>query len=483
MPPTSRRYGRTVTLGEGLEVDQSAAELHELPESLGIEAVPRELHSRPAPQILKPSEKELAYDIPTTSQFRPASSSDLKIQTGSRSSRISKRFLPLLVAAIIVAVIVIALAIPLALELKKHIKSSSPVNSNSSTGVPNILPTSGAFKGTGLAFIDLDPTGVPDLSIFYQDYNSSIRRLNSIELTPFTDGFPIVASNARNATPLATLTYPTSSGDLNSHLYYIDINDTLQELYSTDNLTTWILGSLGDNNFTASNSSTSLTAFYSDHWLGQDGNSTGIRLYYGAPDNQIHELALFPNVGSQYFSQFIFPGTDGNAGFSSAWWDGPGLGNIYMFDENNKFQVWSNNFNTTHDATQNAPYGNWVEDPSETNYSVKANTALSFGTVGTSPNTGGELCFQQTSNEIKCVSISSSNGTIMPPAEVSDTNPAPAVPDFQTPQQGSALLAAWQPTPGTFPWELTVFYQIESGDIIQNIDAAGTWVNTTLPVR
>lgn len=71
----------------------------------------------------------------------------------------------------------------------------------------------------------------------------------------------------------------------------------------------------------------------------------------------------------------------------------------------------------------------------------------------------------------------------MPPAEVSDTNPAPAVPDFQTPQQGSALLAAWQPTPGTFPWELTVFYQIESGDIIQNIDAAGTWVNTTLPVR
>lgn len=143
-------------------------------------------------------------------------------------------------------------------------------------------------------------------------------------------------------------------------MYYIDINNTLQEIISADNLTTWQLVSLGDSNFTASVSSTSLTAFYSDHWLGQDGNSTGIRLYYGAPDNQIHELALFPSVGSQYFSQFIFRGTNGNAGLSSAWWDAPGLGNLYVFDENNKFQVWSNNFSTTHDATQNAPYGNWV---------------------------------------------------------------------------------------------------------------------------
>lgn len=100
----------------------------------------------------------------------------------------------------------------------------SSVNSNYTTRVPNKSPTSGAFNGTGLAFIDLDPTGVPDLSIFYQDYNSQIRRLNSIELTPFTGGFPIVASNARNATPLATLTY-TTNGDLNVRLTLTNIYD------------------------------------------------------------------------------------------------------------------------------------------------------------------------------------------------------------------------------------------------------------------
>lgn len=99
------------------------------------------------------------------------------------------------------------------------------------------------------------------------------------------------------------------------------------------------------------------------------------------------------------------------------------------------------------------------------------------------PNTEGRLCFQQTSNDIECVSTSPETGILIPPSEVSDNNLAPAAPSFQNPQQGSALVAAWQPTPGTFPWELTVFYQIESGDIIQNTDASGTWVNTTLPVR
>lgn len=132
-------------------------------------------------------------------------------------------------------------------------------------------------------------------------------------------------------------------------------------MYSTDSLTTWQLGSLGDHNFTASGSSTALTAFYSDHWLGQDGDSPGIRLYYGAPDNQVHELALFPNVSSQYISQSIFRSTNGNAGIASGWWDGAGLGNLYMFDKNSQLQIWSNNFNFTHGATHNSSYGEWVE--------------------------------------------------------------------------------------------------------------------------
>ncbi|KAF6226908.1 hypothetical protein HO133_008349 [Letharia lupina] len=295
MALTNLGYGRTVTSCEGMEVDLSAARPHELPDSLGIEATPGEFYPTCTPQPVKAPEKELAHD---------------RIPPGSPSSLKPKRFLPLLVAAIIVAVIVLALAIPLALRLKKPFNPSSPVNSKSTARVQDELPTSGAFNGTGLAFIALDLTDVPDVSLFYQDYDARIRRLHSIELSPCVGGFPIVASNARNTTPLTTLTYPASNGELN---------------------------------------------------LGQDGNSPGIRLYYGAPDNKVHELALFPNISSQYFSHSVIPGTNGNAGIASGWSDDSGLGNLYVFDKNNEFQIWSNNFNTTHDATQNASYDNWIE--------------------------------------------------------------------------------------------------------------------------
>ena len=84
-------------------------------------------------------------------------------------------------------------------------------------------------------------------------------------------------------------------------------------------------------------------------------------MYYGAPDNQVHELAPFPNVNSQYFPQHVFNGTNGNAGIGSMLWDGSGLGHLYIFDENDKLQHWSNNFTTTHDVSQNALYGSWIE--------------------------------------------------------------------------------------------------------------------------
>ena len=138
------------------------------------------------------------------------------------------------------------------------------------------------------------------------------------------------------------------------------MNDTLQELYSTDNCTTWQLGGLGFYRFKASVSSTALTAFYSNHWLGQDRNSSGIRLYYGAPDNKVHELAIFTNNGPQYFSQHVFDGTNGNAGIASAWQDDLGLGFLYLFDQNGTFQTWSNNFSATHNATNNITFGDWV---------------------------------------------------------------------------------------------------------------------------
>ena len=113
-------------------------------------------------------------------------------------------------------------------------------------------------------------------------------------------------------------------------------------------------------------------------------------------------------------------------------------------------------------------------------HSIKPNTALSIDVINTTSGVGGVLCFQQTSSQLLCSSISPADGSLLP---LSDDHPVPAGNDSLFPQQGSALVAAWTPTPGTYSKELTVFYQMENGDIIINTDAVGTWVNSTLPVR
>lgn len=117
-------------------------------------------------------------------------------------------------------------------------------------------------------------------------------------------------------------------------------------------------------------------------------------------------------------------------------------------------------------------------DPSQSYYPVNANTALSFNedTLGFHNRI---LCFRETSNETLCSSISSSNGSLLAPSEahpVTDSQQNP-------PQQGSALLAWWKPNVGTYALELDLFYQAESGDIIQDFDTGTTWVNSTLPAR
>lgn len=137
MVSTHRGHGRIVTSCEGMELDLTEAGLHELPESLGIEATTREFQSKPvqgleatpvelslttASQTVKRAEKEFADDRATRIQLQSAGSSDLKIPSGTHFSRKSKRLFLLLVATIIIIVVVVALTVPLALRQKKPAK-------------------------------------------------------------------------------------------------------------------------------------------------------------------------------------------------------------------------------------------------------------------------------------------------------------------------------------------------------------------------
>lgn len=149
-------------------------------------------------------------------------------------------------------------------------------------------------------------------------------------------------------------------------MFYIDSTNLLQEKISRDNMTTWTNGPLGDSKFEASDASTAMTAFYSGSWLGETaGKSAGIRLYYGAPDNCIHELSFSLGSSSSWNASSTFDNnTNGNAGMTSDWLDPNATAQLWTLDTSNELQLWYYIYNTTNQNDQtpaNINYGQWVQ--------------------------------------------------------------------------------------------------------------------------
>lgn len=124
-------------------------------------------------------------------------------------------------------------------------------------------------------------------------------------------------------------------------MFYVDPSDILQEVISTDNLSTWLPGPLQTSAIKVSPSAKALAATYSEFWFGaRRGNSYGLRLYYGDPDNQVHELAFALGDTSPWSSQSVFNGTNGNAGISGTTVDEDnGYARLYVLDGANDIRV------------------------------------------------------------------------------------------------------------------------------------------------
>ena len=90
------------------------------------------------------------------------------------------------------------------------------------------------------------------------------------------------------------------------------------------------------------------------------GNISGLRLYYGTTDNQVHELAFA--LGSTSWSlQSTFNATNGNAGISTNTPDeDTGEAMLSMMDTQNQIRVWT--LNSTVKLDRAVPtYGNWTQ--------------------------------------------------------------------------------------------------------------------------
>ncbi|KAL9126190.1 MAG: hypothetical protein Q9217_004719 [Psora testacea] len=335
----------------------------------GLETTPAELVQNPAsaPQVLPGVEKETFV----SNGIEPYLKEPQEHGSFPKTPRLTrKRKLWLLFATIMVVVIVIATAVPLG---KRHAQGSSrrktKVSNPPTASGPQTLSTVGAFNGTALTTFNVDFKALPVVHLFYQDYQAQIRRLQKLgaqkvgQLWSGGPDFPaIMATDAKNATPLACVNYtnPDSKVDT-AHLFYVDPSNTLQEVISTDNLSTWQTGPLGDSAIKTSSSSIALAAIYSERWFGTaNGSSPGLRLYYGATDDQVHELA-FVLGDTSWSSQFQFDNSNGNAGISVSSVDkATGSAGLFAFDMAGELRAW--NLNATIKANgSSAVYGNWSE--------------------------------------------------------------------------------------------------------------------------
>ena len=259
-----------------------------------------------------------------------------------------------------------------------------------------------------------------------------------------------------------------------------------------DNLSTWDTGPLGSSNYTASTSAIALAAMYSEFWFGKDmGNSSGLRLYYGATDNQVHEIAFA--LGSTSWSlHSIFNATNGNAGISASTPnETTGDGMLFVMDTQNQIRVWTLNSTVEPDPAVST-YGNWTQGMSFLHNlsAVLVNHLTAFAASIISPVVAFEnsslgyadnwLSFQERSKVISAVQAypSGLNGSPW------GTTMAVGARDVEYAQPASSVLGAsvWIGDNEFFPWSLDIFYQPNGSTIMECLDTDNQYYLTQLPV-
>ncbi|KAF6240039.1 hypothetical protein HO173_001649 [Letharia columbiana] len=474
----------------GLEVDHTQDGLRTVQDTAGLEAVPAEYQKGAIPQTNFAAPEKEAWNDADKEIILPDES-----QEPEKQSTLKRRWkLWALLAALLVIILVVAIAVPLSVRHHSSTNSSSTnkpsgntssgstssgnSNSGSTPKATRIASTEGAFNGTGLATLTENISTEPLLHLFYQNYTGNVQHAVRAPGGSWTGGDSNITTDARAATPLAAVNY-TSNGNLTAHVFYVDSANLLQEKISTDNMTTWTDGPLGDSKFEASEASTAMTAFYSGSWLGKTaGKSAGIRLYYGAPDNCIHELSFSLGSSSSWIASSTFDSnTNGNAGMTSDWLESNATAQLWTLDTSNELKLWYYIYNTTNQNDQtpaNIAYGQWAEGISTAPVNVLTNSSLTYAL--------GLLVYQQPNSDVEAI----------PPltAGPSGVGSWGAVVDsgtnsIDTAMTGGTLAAAALPigtdtdvsTNGTY---LYVFNQQNGSDISQSPWYENTWATESL---
>ncbi|KAF2666943.1 hypothetical protein BT63DRAFT_324861 [Microthyrium microscopicum] len=368
--------------------------------------------------------------------------------------------IPLWICIGLVVVLIIALALGVGLGVGLSKKSSSTTSSGVTSqpdSNPRSLSTTGAFNGSGFATATASGAS-GELDLYFQHYTGQLRRLQ-LSGTTWSGGDinTIVATDAKNATPISVVAY--AQGTVSTwHLFYIDKANTVRQKISQDSGSTWQDGPLASLNLKALNSSSvALQACYGNFYTsGSTTSSVGIHLFYAQDAQTIQQVDWTVNATS-WTKEDTYT-ANGHAGIGCYSW-GPGtvwyammvnldnaINVVYKDAKSTTPQAWTNTSVIIPGAMPNTSLGYTDYFFAQLNDGSLAGYNITFDS-GNTKLVGGDYQFKLSQKPIAGSHFSVTGGVS---------------------SDGS---------------ELAVFSQENGTDILENLkDASGKWSYTELPV-
>ncbi|KAE9964793.1 hypothetical protein BLS_008061 [Venturia inaequalis] len=298
----------------------------------------------------------------------------------------------LLVLFILIAV-ALGVGLGVGLSHTKKSRSSTPINHDINSAY---MSKSGAFNGSGLALASYSfgTGGYGVINVFFQHWSGQLRKMQLMEDGSWTGGdfTSIVATDARNATPISAVAYAMDRKST-VHIFYIDIKNKIREKIYDNSTNNWRDGPIGALGLVAMNeTNVGLQACWYGSFYGNanythspipgSGRNTtsqdqviGMHLWYGVSPTLLEEVTWTYNT-SQWYKQDYFT-ANGHAGIGCYSWGAGSISYVMLVNLDNAVQMAWKDLNSTVAKTGAHPVNTWV-NTTFTIPDVDPNTSLGY---------------------------------------------------------------------------------------------------------
>ncbi|KAK3696302.1 hypothetical protein LTR37_018038 [Vermiconidia calcicola] len=301
-------------------------------------------------------------------------SSEIRHDTPSKARLPLKR---ILTAVALIVVLGIALGVGLGLGLRGG-RPSQTASSRANLATAKPLSTRGAFNGSGFAIMSqstlsnftsgqtmAEPESQSNLLLFFQHHTGEIRWMSRPSAEPWRGGSvsEIVATNAKNGTPISALA-PTEKGGAHEwHVFYIGEDNLLKQRSITNTTYTWTDGLINQLNIEVLDAErVGLQACFYDGPVGSTGQGSwgGIRLWVASSETTFDQWVW--NIGlSHWIWEQSWQELNGAASPACYGWAPDAVDYIMFLDLNNAISIYWEDISTQQISTATHPINKWTK--------------------------------------------------------------------------------------------------------------------------